>query len=124
MAGRHSNVAVAKPTSLKYSRCVITFVEDKKFTEAAIRLLGDNELLALMQKLATTPDAGDVIPQSGGCRKLRIAAKGKGSRGGARVVYFHRSNAGEILLLDLYAKSDKTNLSSAELKILKSKVKS
>ncbi len=115
---------IANYTSLKYSFKVITFVEGKKFTEAAIRLLSDDELLALMQKLATVPDAGDIIPQSGGCRKLRIAAKGKGTRGGARVVYFHRSSAGEILLLDLYAKSDKTNLSSAELKILKGKVKS
>jgi hypothetical protein len=102
---------------------VITFVEDENFTAAAARLLSDNELFELMLKLATTPDAGDIIPQSGGCRKLRFAAKGKGSRGGARVIYFHRSSAGQILLLELYAKNEKTDLSSAELTILKRKVK-
>lgn len=102
---------------------MITFVEDEKFAEAAAQLLSDDELFGLMQKLSARPDAGDIIPQSGGCRKLRIAAKGKGSRGGARVVYFHRSTAGQILLLELYAKSEKANLSSTELKILKNKVK-
>lgn len=103
---------------------MVTFVEDEKFSEAAARLLSDDELFALMQKLATSPGAGDVIPRSGGCRKLRFAAKGKGSRGGARVIYFHRSSAGQILLLDIYAKSEKSNLSSAELKLFKQKVKS
>ena len=103
---------------------MITFVEDENFTEAATRLLSDEELFNLMQKLAISPDAGDVIPQSGGCRKLRFAAKGKGSRGGARVIYFHRSSAGQILLLEIYAKNEKPDLSPAELKILKQKVKS
>jgi hypothetical protein len=103
---------------------VITFVEDEKFTEAVARLLSDDELFNLMLKLAISPEAGDVIPQSGGCRKLRFAAKGKGSRGGTRVIYFHRSSAGQILLLEIYAKNEKTDLSAAELKILKRKVKS
>lgn len=103
---------------------MITFVEDENFTEAVARLLSDDELFNLMLKLAISPDAGDIIPQSGGCRKLRFAAKGKGSRGGARVIYFHRSSAGQILLLEIYAKNEKTDLSSAELKILKQKVKS
>lgn len=102
---------------------MITFVEDEKFTAAANRLLGDEELFNLMLKLAASPDAGDVIPQSGGCRKLRFAAKGKGSRGGVRVIYFHRSSAGQVLLLELYAKNEKADLSPAEVKILKRKVK-
>jgi hypothetical protein len=65
-----------------------------------------------------------VIPGSGGCRKVRFAAKGRGSRGGARVIYFYRSQAGQILLLEIYAKNEKENLSTSELKILKGKVKS
>jgi hypothetical protein len=77
-----------------------------------------------MQKLAAEPEAGDMIPQSGGCRKLRFAARGKGSRGGARVIYFYRSSAGQILLLEIYAKNEKTNLSPNELKVLKQKAKS
>ena len=103
---------------------MITFVEDEQFTKAADRLLRGDELFALMQKLAAEPEAGDMIPQSGGCRKLRFAARGKGSRGGARVIYFYRSSAGQILLLEIYAKNEKTNLSPNELKVLKQKAKS
>lgn len=103
---------------------MITFVEDEQFTQAADRLLTGEELFALMQKLATEPEAGDMIPRSGGCRKLRFAAKGKGARGGARVIYFHRSSAGQILLLEIYAKNEKTDLSTNELKVLKRKAKS
>ena len=103
---------------------MITFVEDEQFTKVADRLLSGDELFALMQKLAAEPEAGDMIPQSGGCRKLRFAARGKGSRGGARVIYFYRSSAGQILLLEIYAKNEKTNLSPNELKVLKQKAKS
>ena len=103
---------------------MITFVEDEQFTKVADRLLSGDELFALMQKLAAEPEAGDMIPQSGGCRKLRFAARGKGSRGGARVIYFYRSSAGQILLLEIYAKNEKTNLSPNELKVLKPKAKS
>jgi hypothetical protein len=102
---------------------MLTFVEDEKFAAAADRLLAADELFALMQKLAKSPDAGAVIPGSGGCRKLRFAAKGRGSRGGARVIYFYRSAAGQILLLEIYAKNEKENLSASERKILKAKVK-
>jgi hypothetical protein len=102
---------------------MLTFIEDEKFTVAADRLLAADELFDLMQKLAKSPEAGDVIPGSGGCHKLRFAAKGRGSRGGARVIYFYRSHAGQILLLEIYAKNKKENLSASELKILKAKVK-
>ena len=102
---------------------MLTFVEDEKFTAAADRLLTADELFGLMRKLAKSPEAGDVIPGSGGCRKLRFAAKGKGSRGGARVIYFYRSHAGQILLLEIYAKNEKEDLSASELKTLKGKVK-
>jgi hypothetical protein len=103
---------------------VLTFVEDEKFTRAADRLLTEDELLELMIRLATSPETGDVIPGSGGCRKLRFAAKGKGSRGGARIIYIYRSLAGQILLLEIYAKNEKEDLSLEEIKRLKSKVKS
>src|SRR5271155_2068063 len=102
---------------------MLTFVEDEKFTRAADRLLTAGERFELMARLVKSPEAGDVIPGSGGCRKLRFAAKGKGSRGGARVIYFYRSEAGQILLLEIYAKNEKEDLSAEEIKKLKSKVK-
>lgn len=67
------------------------------------------------------PDAGDVIPGSGGCRKLRWAAKGHGKRGGARVIYYWFTDDDRILLIDLYAKNESENLSAAQLRDLKRK---
>jgi hypothetical protein len=59
-------------------------------------------------------DAGDVIQDSGGVRKLRWAAKGKGKRGGARIIYLHVANAARIYLLRCYAKNVKTDLTADE----------
>jgi len=103
---------------------MLTFVEDERFIRAAARLLTEDECFELMIKLSTSPEAGNVIPGSGGCRKLRFAAKGKGSRGGARVIYFFRSQAEQILLLYLYAMNEKADLSANEIKRLKFQVKS
>ena len=64
------------------------------------------------------PDAGDVIPGAGGARKLRWAAKGKGKRGGARIVYLYVVIAARIYLLRCYAKNDKTDLTAEEKKNL------
>jgi hypothetical protein len=65
------------------------------------------------------PDAGDVIPGSGGVRKLRWAAKGKGKRGGARIIYLYTVIAARIYLIRCYAKSAKTDLTSDEKKQLR-----
>jgi hypothetical protein len=71
--------------------------------------------------LMEQPDSGDVIPNSGGCRKLRWATKDHGKRGGARVIYYWITADHRILLLDLYAKNESENLSQARLKELKRK---
>ncbi len=94
---------------------MITFVEDRNFTRDAGRLLTETELIALMTKIAKSPDAGVLIPGSGGCRKLRFSAKGKGSRGGARVIYAIRPGVGQVRLLAIYAKGEKDNLSAREI---------
>lgn len=65
------------------------------------------------------PDAGDIIPGSGGCRKLRWAAKGHGKQGGARVIYYWVTDDQRILLMDIYAKNQAANLTPAQLKHLK-----
>lgn len=62
------------------------------------------------------PDAGDVIPGSGGVRKLRWAAKGKGKRGGARIIYLYAVVAARIYLMRCYAKNVKTDLTADEKK--------
>ena len=64
------------------------------------------------------PDAGDVIPGAGGARKLRWAAKGKGKRGGARIIYLYMMVASRIYLLRCYAKNVKADLTADEKKDL------
>lgn len=55
--------------------------------------------------LALNPEAGDVIPGSGGCRKVRWAVVGRGKRGGVRVIYFNRLAEGKVWLMTIYAKN-------------------
>jgi len=62
--------------------------------------------------LAANPEAGDVIPQSGGCRKMRWSRAGMGKQGGVRVIYFNRLAQGSIVLLVIYAKSAQDNISA------------
>jgi RelE toxin of RelE / RelB toxin-antitoxin system len=72
--------------------------------------------------LAHSPDAGDVVPVSGGVRKVRWSRKGTGKRGGVRVVYFNRLANGEIWLLLIYAKSATDNVAANVLKQLKQEI--
>lgn len=65
------------------------------------------------------PEAGVVIPGSGGLRKLRWAGSGRGKRGGLRVIYYYVTAEGEILLLHLYAKNEMEDLGAATIKQLK-----
>ncbi|MES2635048.1 MAG: type II toxin-antitoxin system RelE/ParE family toxin [Pseudomonadota bacterium] len=66
--------------------------------------------------IAENPDAGDVVPGSGGIRKVRWKRAGSGKSGGVRVIYFTRTPEEEIVLLTLYAKSTTDNLTGAKLK--------
>lgn len=66
--------------------------------------------------LAENPTAGDVVPGSGGMRKVRWSRAGSGKSGGVRVIYFTRTAEGELVLLTLYAKAKTDNLTGAKLK--------
>jgi hypothetical protein len=66
--------------------------------------------------IASHPNAGDVVPESGGIRKVRWRRAGTGKSGGVRVIYFTRSDEGEVVLLTLYAKSKTDNLTGPKLK--------
>jgi mRNA-degrading endonuclease RelE of RelBE toxin-antitoxin system len=57
--------------------------------------------------VGSTPEAGDLVPESGGIRKLRWAAKGKGKSGGVRVIYYFHSEALPVFLLTVYAKNQR-----------------
>jgi len=81
--------------------------------------MDDEEFAVLQQYLVEHPDAGDVIPRSGGCRKLRWRATGRGRRGGIRVIYFLRLASGQIVLVTMYAKNVRENIDPSLLKRLK-----
>ena len=100
-----------------------TFVQTPEFDESLEDIpMSDDELAALQADLVANPGAGDVIKGSGGARKVRVAAKGRGKRGGARVIYFFISKSMTVYLLLAYSKSEKDDLTPAEVKILRSLV--
>jgi mRNA-degrading endonuclease RelE of RelBE toxin-antitoxin system len=98
----------------------LTFIETSIFTRQISELLSDDELSALQWTLIAQPDLGDLIRGSGGLRKTRWAGSGRGKRGGLRVIYYWHVAGRIILLLLAYPKSAQDDLTSDQLKILKS----
>ena len=73
--------------------------------------------------MAEHPDEGDVVPGSGGVRKVRWSRAGTGKSGGVRVIYFVRNDLGELVLLFIYAKSKLDSLKASTLKEMRDAVK-
>jgi hypothetical protein len=94
----------------------ITVLQLPKFKAEAAELIGTEGIEALASYLADHPDAGDVIPGAGGARKLRWASKGKGKRGGARIIYVYVVIAARVYLMRCYAKNVKIDLTPDEKK--------
>ena len=99
----------------------VEFIETPTFTALVAESLEDDEYRALQSFLAGDPEAGDVMPGTGGFRKLRWAdrRRGKGKRGGLRVIYFYLSGDAQIWLITLYAKGEVADLSPSEKRALK-----
>lgn len=96
-----------------------TVVHTKAF-EAATKQCGltEREIVDLETMLAQTPEAGDPIQGSGGCRKVRIAGRGKGKSGGYRVVTFYSGPTIPVYLLYVYSKGRRDSLSDREVSAL------
>jgi hypothetical protein len=89
---------------------MFTVIETSVFIKYAKQIWADDERIEFINWIALNPLAGDVIPNSGGCPKVRWSRQGMGKRGGARVIYFNQLELGKIGLLIAYAKSKFDNL--------------
>ena len=76
--------------------------------------LAESERAAIAAALAQNPTAGDLMPGTGGARKVRFAGRGKGKSGGYRVITFYGGEDIPVFLLDIFGKGSRDNLSKAE----------
>ncbi len=97
---------------------MFTFIEHPTFTKQIETLFSDEEYRCLQADLAANPESGDVIPGLAGLRKLRWRAKGKGKRGGARIIYLLIPRPGLVYLFYAYTKGDITDMGSEQKKRL------
>ena len=95
------------------------FIESATFDRLRAGYLDDDEYDALQQFMMQNPEAGALVPGSGGVRKLRWRVGGAGKRGGLRVIYYVRYQPNEFWMLTLYAKAKQENAPAHILKQLK-----
>lgn len=107
---------------MPYNRSMFSFIETRLFTKLVLEYLSDEQYSALQQALMQNPEVGPVIPGSGGVRKLRWAAPGRGKRGGYRVIYYVKRANGVIWLLTMYPKNVAENIPAAILKRIREEV--
>ena len=93
-----------------------TVIETPTFAKEANKVWSDDERLDFISWISVNPLAGEVIKNADGARKVRWAAKGKGKRGGVRIIYFNMDFEENIYLITLYSKNEKETISSAEIK--------
>lgn len=101
---------------------MFSFVETKLFTRLVLRYLSDQEYSELQLTMITDPDAGNVIPGSGGVRKLRWRLSGRGKRGGYRVIYFVKRTSRVFWMLTMYPKNVSDNISPEVLRQIRMEV--
>ncbi len=94
-------------------------VETSVFTRRLRRLLTEEEYRFLQLELVQRPNAGAIIPGTGGLRKLRWSKGGAGKRGGARVIYYWIGERDTILLLLIYGKGEQASLTPQQRKLLR-----
>ena len=99
---------------------MLEFRETHVFTRDIAILLTDDEYAELQGALIVNPEAGDVIRETGGLRKIRWSQqrRGKGKRGGVRVIYYWYAKGSLIYMLLAYSKDERDDLSAAQKRVL------
>jgi len=100
------------------------FIEAPAFTRYLPSYLNDDDYQALQAELAENPEAGDLMPSTAGFRKMRWAdvRRGKGRRGGVRIIYYHLRSDDQIWLMGVYDKDEAADLTAKEKKALKAAI--
>lgn len=97
-------------------------IETPVFTKRVLEILTDDEYRELQLFIAQHPGIGDIIPGSRGLRKMRWTISGKGKRGGARIIYYWITQRETILLLFVFKKNERSDLTRDQFKKLRSMV--
>ena len=92
------------------------FIETSLFTKLLPDYLGEEDYRGLQYHLLQQPESGDIVRGSGGVRKVRWAADGKGKSGGVRVIYYWKKSDSEMWMLTIYSKSDRATIPGHQLK--------
>lgn len=92
-----------------------TVVETPTFQRQARALWSDDERLEFIAWIAGNPEAGEVIPGADGARKVRWGLAGRGKRGGARIIYFNHAADGTLVLVMIYSKSEREQVSTGDI---------
>lgn len=100
---------------------MLRFVETPIFTEEIVQILSDSEYAELQAALILQPDLGELIPGTGGLRKMRwrFPSHARGKRGGLRVIYYWYTSQSLIYLLMVYPKSKRADLSARQKQVLR-----
>lgn len=101
---------------------MFSFIETRLFTRLVQEYLDDNEYRELQKVLMDNPETGNIIPGSGGLRKVRWRAPGRGKRGGYRVIYYARLKQGVILMLTMYPKNVAENMPAPVLRQIRKEI--
>jgi mRNA-degrading endonuclease RelE of RelBE toxin-antitoxin system len=97
----------------------MVIIETTVFTRQVLELLSEDEYRQFQVFLADRPEVGDLIRGGGGLRKVRWAVEGRGKRGGVRIIYYWAVPHEQILLLFMYPKSERDDLTPDQLKRLR-----
>lgn len=93
---------------------MITVIETSQFIKKAKQIMTQKEKDDLIDMVARNPIAGEVIPKTGGVRKMRLARKGQGKSGSFRTIYYYYDNKNPVFLFTVFGKNEKANLTDAE----------
>ena len=95
------------------------FIETSFFTRRLLALMTDEDYGMLQNLLRKNPERGDIITGGGGIRKIRWRIVGRGKRGGARIIYYWETHRDIILMLAVYSKAEKQDVTAEQLRVMR-----